>query len=178
MHAGKSLNKSFSWIWPAGAGVATWSIFVECEAGLGDGKRKGAVGSCLLHHTGDFWARPFVFGTLWLSRWEWGLTGWNGEVAKRWVQDPTLLLSGYHLQDSLQEGKQMFVQLCGNIQSYDKAVVCFLPVKSVSQMRFPYPSKLALLVSLDHHTCSFVVAVPYQLSVPESCSMSSKTSDT
>lgn len=25
MYAGKSLNKSFSWIWPTGAGVAAWA---------------------------------------------------------------------------------------------------------------------------------------------------------
>lgn len=60
MHAGKSLNKSFSWIWPAGDGVATWSIFVECETGLGAGgdcemgRRKGAVDPRLLHHASDF----------------------------------------------------------------------------------------------------------------------------
>lgn len=81
------------------------------------------------------------------------------------------------VRGSLQEGKLVFVQLSGNIQSYDEAAVLFPPVKSILQMIFSLPSELALIISVSCHMCSFAVAVVYQLSVPESCFMSSKTSE-
>lgn len=88
-------------------------------------------------------------------------------------------LLGDHLWDPLQEGKRAFVQLSGNIQSYDEATV-FPPaaIKPILQIIFLLPSKLALLISLDHHMCNFAVAAACQLSVPENGFMSSKTRET
>lgn len=162
--------------WSGRVGYRRWSIFAGGGCGLG--RRKGAVDPCLLPH-GWVWARPLVFGTLWLSHQERGLARWNGDVTKSWTQDPTVPLLGDHLWDPLQEGKRAFVQLSGNIQSYDEATV-FPPaaIKPILQIIFLLPSKLALLISLDHHMCNFAVAAACQLSVPENGFMSSKTRET
>ena len=55
------------------------------------------------------------------------------------MQDPTLPLSGDHLWDSLQEVKQAFVQLSGNIQSYDEAAMFFPPSQTYFTDDIPSP---------------------------------------
>lgn len=94
---------------------------------------------------------------------------WRSNKVMNVGPNPTAV--GVHLWDSLREGKQAF-----GISRVTTKLQCF---SSQSNLFYkPLPSKLALLISLDHHLCNFAVAAAYQLSVPEKCFMSSKMSET
>lgn len=73
----------------------------------------------------------------------------------------------------------MFVKFSGNIPEIQWGCCggLFTLVKPILQLMFSLPSKLALLMSLDHPTCDLAAAAAYQLSVPENCFMSSKNRD-
>lgn len=146
-------------------GSRRWSIFTGGERGLGaqggsgGDRRKGPFGPSLVAQIRELGKTSCV----WVSGYHVRSEGWLGEREREQnhecrIQSCCSQRIDY-LGSSSQEGKEMSVKFSGNIQSCNGVAVGFFAlVKPILQLMFSLPSKLSLLISLDHPVCNLAVA--------------------